>query len=268
MEQLRKASCLSDERVLAHHCPWSWVPLLQWLNIDVDIDSCRFVFPQCAAAHAILFSSQTKLSRHLVEVACSLRPETIDALYKVDRQWPIPAARRQISQPAEPGGFLVTNNASFDRQEIIDYEKVLASYTPVKRQVVLVPCAAIKPYPSPLHLAVLRCVLAVGKVQSTYLAVVTGVLGIIPQELWEVAPPYDSGIPNRWRVQQSVREYFRRFQHDRVIVYADFYSEAIKAGLDSIGQKASYVLEVKFRQDYENLLSTDNISRLIKTLEG
>lgn len=232
-----------------------WAALLQYLNCEVrTLNDLRFLPANLSALHV------DPTYRSDVEVQCGFTPETVDALWKCDRQW--------VLAPARTAGrvmhreFRVTCNGSFDRPEIQEYEKTLANYIPTKRKVVLVPCAADKPYPSTMHKAVLS-----GLPDDYYMANATGVLGIVPQDLWDVMPYYDSGIPNEWRCTNILVDYFSKHQHDHVVVYCDFYTLAVKAAFDLLAQRGTYVqvdyvLPIKFYADYTNLLDPSLLSKL------
>ncbi len=156
--------------------------------------------------------------------------------------------------------FVVTNNGSFHRQEVKDYLVKLQHYQPTKRKVCLVPCAADKPYPSKLHQVILD-----GLPDDYYLMIGTGVLGLVPHDLWGEMPWYDSGIPNQWRLQMAVRDYFRRTLHERVVVYHDFYSEAIQIGLKLSSvpmSRVKFVNPVKPYDDYIDLMDPARLTAL------
>jgi len=244
-------------RVIVHNAPWSWVPLLNHLMCDVR--SATTVFEHCAIVRDACLSALGPFDydRTMIEVLCGFRPETVDALWKCDRQWDLPDGRaRRYDQVDE---FIVTSNGSFDRQEIKDYEEYLREYRPTKKKVVLVPCAADKPYPAPMHKAVLEIM-----PDDFYMMNVTGVVGLIPQELWPVMPHYDSGIPNEWRVYNAVRKYFDRFEHQRIIGYLDFYSEPTRLGISftkCVGRD-EWVLPVQFYADYLDLMKTEHLAEL------
>jgi hypothetical protein len=98
----------------------------------------------------------------------------------------------------------------------------------------------------------------------------TGVLGLVPMALWPSMPWYDSGIPNEWRLYNTVRNYFDRFRHERIVVFSDYYAIAIQHALDSIRQldRAQFVLEPIFRCDYENLLSEHYMRELVIAIDN
>lgn len=243
--------------------PWSWVPLLKYIGAHVL--NPIFWFDEDDYVHAIVHKqvySVPQLPRSLIEVLCAFRPETVDALWKVDRQW----GYQPKGELAPRKEFVVTCNGSFDCQEIKQYEKVLASYAPSKKNVVLVPCAADKPYPARIHKAVLALM-----PEGFYLANITGVLGIVPMDLWSVMPHYDSGIPNEWRCMTIVRDYFRRFEHNKVVVYCDFYNLALDAAFKLAGYyhgEVDFVNEVRFYADYLDLLEPVHLARLKDAFKG
>jgi hypothetical protein len=49
----------------------------------------------------------------------------------------------------------------------------------------------------------------------------------VPRELWDIMPLYDSGLPNQWRLMLETEKYFLSNRYDRIVVYSDFYNEAI-----------------------------------------
>ena len=155
--------------------------------------------------------------------------------------------------------ILITNNGSYHRPEVMRYFEHLNNYTPAKRNVLLVPCAADKPYPAPMHQAVLKLL-----PDSFYLANITGVIGVVPQELWPVMPMYDSGIPNEWRLVDVAYSYFKRVEHCNIVVYIDFYSRALKTAFDQLGilDRVIWVNPVMFYHDYLNLLDPALLERL------
>lgn len=239
-----------DEKVLVKSPPYSWVPLLWHLG-------CTFSAPQKYFQHCDLIKTIIEGDTHpigffdrtSVEVLCGFRPETVDALWKCDWQWKTPRARKY---PLEKE-FIVTNNGSFHRQEVADYLYLLNKYVPEKRNVVLVPCAADKPYPSEMHAAVMKML-----PPDWYMMNATGVVGLVPSDLWADMPFYDSGIPNEWRLFNIARAYFAKFVHKNVIVYCDYYNLTLYHAFQSIAGKGTanvtYLNELKFFPDYINLL--------------
>lgn len=227
--------------------PHCWVPLLWYLQCQID--NPRVVFEHCTRVKAAC-GMVGGFDRTEIEVLSSFRPETADALWKIDVQWDCSPDRVRTYLPAND--FIVTTNGAFHRPEVLAYEKRLREYKPDKRKVVLVPCAADKPYPAPMHQAILEIMPS-----DYYMANVTGVLGIVPQDLWPVMPHYDSGIPNRWRVYQAITEYFTLHEHQHIIVYSDFYGQAIQAGVKKAGVSymTTYVVPPVFRADYIDLMN-------------
>jgi predicted RNA-binding protein len=238
--------------------PWCWVPLLKHLNCLVDTP--REEFEHCRRVMGSV-QMDLDLDRTTVEVLCSFRPETADALWKCDMQWDLHKDRTKSYEPSRE--FIVTTNGAYHRPEVLSFVEKLGMYVPSKKKVVLVPCAADKPYPSALHQAILNFI-----PDDFYMANATGVLGLVPQDLWPVMPWYDSGIPNDWRLFQTVRNYFMAYQHERIVVYLDYYGLAVFHALFSIGQlnRASFMLPLRFYADYENLLADEQLFRLSKVL--
>jgi predicted RNA-binding protein len=238
-----------EEQINVFEPPYSWVPLLN--HMACNVHGARVYFEHCHIVKAACQSGG--IDRTALEVLCGFRPETADALWKCDMEWP--HLRMHKYRPQRE--FIVTNNGSFHREEVKDYVRALGDYIPTKRKVVIVPCAADKPYPSPLHRACLDLL-----PPDYYLMNATGVLGLVPQDLWPKMPWYDSGIPNRWRVLELCLHYFKQFPHKRVIVYSDFYSLAIKYALELAGQHATFILEPMFYHNYVDLLKPELLQKL------
>lgn len=267
-EAIAKVS--QHEEVRVYNYPWCWFPLLYHLNCKLDgapwFGTPHIVFEHCNLVQGVVKAAivphtydSYKLDRTAIEVLCSFRPETADALWKCDMQWK-PLRVRKYEPKKE---FIVTTNGAYHRPEVLDFiRNHLELYIPVKRKVLLVPCAADKPYPSPLHKACLEIM-----PDDFYLCNATGVLGLVPQALWKHMPWYDSGIPNQWRLYQVAKKYFDKFRHEQIVVYGDFYNYTLFEALRSIGQleKTRFVLPPIKYDDYENLLSKENLDKLRAT---
>lgn len=248
------------DKVVVLYPPVSWIPLLDYLCCDIVGDQTFFEHDSRLRS----LWPRKNFDRTMVEVLCGFRPETTDALWKVDMQWDVAPNREKGSE--HKNEFIVTTNGSFHRPEVRHYlNNVLPHYTPEKRKVVLVPCAADKPYPSKMHQAVLDRMPA-----DFYLANATGVLGIVPQDLWDKMPHYDSGVPYEWRLQRILTEYLLRVTHERIVVYCDFYSLAIEQAVfcSEDLDNTSFVNDVKFYADYLDLLDPARLKRLENTFAG
>lgn len=243
-----------QEAITVYHPPYCWVPLLFHLNCEVvepveNFKHCRLIAKLC----------HQMMDRTAIEVLCGFRPECVDALWKVDMQWEVDRVRTYTVSNQE---FIVTNNGSFHRPEVLDYlQNHLRGYEPQKRNVLIVPCAADKPYPSPLHKVCLNLL-----PDDYYMMNATGVVGLVPQELWSVMPYYDSGIPNQWRLFEVARNYFSLFAHDRIVVYCDFYAHVLHAAFKAAKVSAKFVLPPIRYDDYVNLMDPDRLYRLREAL--
>lgn len=233
-----------------YNSPRCWIPFIRYIGHSIGSSHVKkwecdnFDWPD-------LYNTMAD-KRRAVEIVSSCRPELVHALYCADTEWPCPL--RLISQEKS---FVVTNNGSFFRDEVQAYRKLLAQFSPTKRRAVLVPCAADKPYPAPLHQAVMSRLDS-----SWHIITATGVLGLVPQELWELMPWYDSGLPNLTRCRDTVAWYFTKHEYDVVVVYSDFYAPAIHEGLRDNRVKQLYVLGHHFRDRYENLMLQENLMAL------
>lgn len=257
MKLLADIALCTDRVVNIDNAPASWWPILWHLNCNVK--SVREEFEHC---HLVAPLFPLDLTRTAVEVLSAFRPECSDALWKCDMQWKLAAWRCRQYEDKEV--FVVNVNGAYHRDEVMDYMKLLGEYVPQKRNVVLVPCAADKPYPSTLHKSVLEMM-----PDDFYMMNVTGVLGLVPQDLWDIMPHYDCGVPNDWRVFHMVRNYFTQFPHDRIVVYLDYYGLAVYHALKSIGQvgNASFVNALRFYFDYLPLQEELHLILLGKTFD-
>ena len=224
----------SEESVVCVDVPTSWAPLLWYLGANVESTITFFSCDTLVRHDDYEAAKMNSLGREYVESVCTYRPELVDAMWKSDCEWD--TVRRDHVAKAS---FIVTNNGSFHRPEVLDYVDFLrTTVVGVSRGVVLVPCAADKPYPAPLHKLIRQ------NIPDDYrLVIVTGVLGVVPEDLWPSMPIYDSGLPNRWRVMTEIKRYFQHAPCGRIVVYSDFYSEAISLGLALAGKDADYPLE-------------------------
>lgn len=254
----------SPLRIRVINAPWTWVPLLKFLNCEIRAPirkwkSCELVRRMLYLGHHSVATGEIntyEIDRLTVETLCGFRPELVDALYKIDMQWTMHVGRT-ISYASDKE-FLVTNNGSFHRHEVRAYLNLLKTYEPTKKKVVLVPCAADKPYPANLHKLILDIMPS-----DYYMAIATGVLGIVPQDLWHVMPWYDSGIPNQWRLFEIAGGYFKRHMHDRIVVYCDFYAHVLQHVFQwNNTREFRFVLPPKKYDDYVDLQSEENLAKL------
>lgn len=241
----------AEEEVTVFGAPYCWGPLLYHLNCDAL--ELRVVFDHCLI---VKNAARNRLDRTAVEVLCGFRPECTDALWKCDMQWTIPPGR--VKTYPDQKEFIVTTNGAFHRPEVLKYLGKLSLYRPTKENVLIVPCAADKPYPSLLHKKCMELM-----PDDFYIMNATGVLGLVPQDLWGVMPWYDSGMPNEWRLYKTVEWYFSRNLHKKIVVYCDFYSIAIQHALQ---RSARFVLPVRQYDDYVDLMRPDLLVKLESAL--
>lgn len=250
----------SEKKIVVTCAPQCWCPLILYLGHGVhqpkhvpgiDIEE--------SVPWTVLLAAEQD-TRRIVEIASAVRPELVHALYLVDTEWPCP-----FKQHKSMISFNVTSNASFFRPEVREYQRMLQAYQPDNGRCVIVPCAADKPYPSPLHKEVIKRL-----PEGWDVIVVTGVLGLIPQALWFEAPVYDAGLPNLRRVEETVEWYFSKHRkiYDRIVVYTDFCAHAVSEGL----RRSSFTGEVEFlfgtywRDSYENTMLLEHLNRLEATV--
>lgn len=254
-----------DCPVVVSGAPYSWVPLLRYLRCQC-VDP-QIWFPHCYHLRDLAFEIDPS-DRTMIEALSCLRPETVDALWKCDAQW---KSQRPIYNTSGP--FVVTNNASFYRREVTFFRQRVQFELTKKRtdlerlqdKVVLLPCAADKPFPAPMHQKVLDML----PDETWHAMIATGVCGLVPDTLWKEMPWYDSGIPNRWRVYNQTRDYFKMRPHRRVVMYMDFYSEAVWDGLAAAAHLGvtHAINPVEFYADYLDLNEPDRLAKLHSVIQ-
>lgn len=223
--------------------PAGWVPLLWYLGLRYDDVAAEWPVNE-------------RWTRSQVEQACAAEPVLVDALWKADMQW---SGERRHTWENE---FPIATYSGFWRPEIRQYLNDLRSHSPTHRNCVLVPCAADKPYPAPLHSAVRS---TIGP--NWEIIVVTGALGLVPERMWPKAPNYDAGLPNESRVIEYVGRYFCDWHvghYSKIVVYSDYNAWAIRMGLSAAQCLAQidYLFGVERRYDYLDLLAPGHLERL------
>lgn len=251
--------------VSCSNVPRCWAPFVRYLGHAVETVDVRFGSADFLEWESAYDKAPDK--RRVVEMASAARPELVHALYYADTEWPCPLLVREAPAPSFP----VTVNASFYRPEVRDFQRRLQSYMPSCKRAVLVPCSAAKPYPSALHVAVGKLIVRHGGAEPWDLIVVSGTLGLAPEELWPHAPQYDAGLPNHARVEQVVRWYFTTHRYERVVCFSDFYGHSIHAALERVPKSArpdrvDYVLGYHWRDTYENLMLPEHMMALAEVL--
>lgn len=234
------------------NCPSCWAPLIEYIGHRVVTVEPRDY--DCEAIEWWQLFRNARDPRHMLEIACACRPELVDALFRVDTEWPCP-----LKQTQRVHGFLMTTHSSFHRPEIRDYMDKVSVCAPLHDRCLIVPCSADKPYPSALHRTLIN-LLSPG----WELIVATTALGLVPYQLFKDMPQYDAGLPWRERLVDEVYTYFclHRENYKGVVVYSDFCAGAIAEGLKLAGVEGNFVLGEHRRDNYENLTSRENLNSL------
>lgn len=221
-----------------HNHPAGWTPLLVYLGA---------------------WKNKRPRGRTRVEESCALHPVLVDALWRADMKWG--GERRHLWDSV----FTIATYNGFWRPEILKFMRQVDEYQPQKRKCVLVPCAADKPYPSPLHKAVRE---VVG--DNYEIIVVSSAVGLAPEGLWNVMPQYDAGLPLFDRVYERAESYFSKHSsHYEVIVnYTDMLQHDLLSALYSVTRTGSVYLPKHFsrRCDYQPLMSAENLDALRRVL--
>lgn len=251
------ANLSSVGQVRVRNIPTSWAPLLLYIGAEV-LSTIRVW--DCDVVDWIHLWGESEDKRLAVEISSAARPELVHALFLLDTQeWP-------WKGPTIPqkNVFPVTCNGSYFRPEVVRFMQHLQNdYAPPCKKAVLVPCSADKPYPAAVHRAVLALLPT-----DWHIINATGVVGLVPQELWCDMPHYDSGLPNQFRVQETVRWYFARWPYEGLIVYSDFYAQAVSYGLEQLLHSTQRRMVVRwpfgnhFRTSYANLCLPEHLRAL------
>jgi len=160
------------------------------------------------------------LRREELEAKCAYLPVTVDALWRADMKWS--GARRHTYETK----FNIATYSGFWRPEILDFMDKVARYRTQYSKCVIVPCAADKPYPAPLHQKVRE---VVGPEYE--MIVVSSAVGLAPEPLWALMPNYDAGLPFFERVADVAAEYFAVNDYDEIIVYTDMVGDDLMRGI-------------------------------------
>lgn len=221
-----------NEFCVVDNAPRCWVPLLYYLGASVN--SMRWAFPEddfIPFDSVIEFGGKfyrTEDPRHMVEVFCAMRPELIDALWKIDNQWKKPISTMMDGRRDIKKDMLITTTNSFDRPEIKKFISEVGRYKSVLGKCVITNCSADKPYPSEVH----------KRIKTLYpeheLLVISGVTGIVPERFFPMMPNYDSGMPNFWRIKKLSADYFIRNRYDEIVVFTEFNQYALNETLMQI----------------------------------
>lgn len=275
--------CKGTELCTVENCiePWAVFIAHSGHCVGSVIDDPRY--PSGLYDHFTRIVNEGNLDpRHYVEVVCGFRPELVHALYLLDTDW---SGGHERLYPTRKN-FPVTCNGSFFRPEVEAFrekvrrlaeepnaiERVTKALSLEHRAgIVFVPCAATKPYPAPLHSLVRSAI-----PDDWEIVIATGVLGVVPEKMWDDMPHYDSGLPNEPRVENDVEWYARTLVHgkERVVVYCDFYAHAVHEGLRRAGhsrERERYPFGHHRRDSYSNLCSVEAIDQLrmaVAALEG
>jgi len=255
---------IAESKVACHveDAPHVWLPLIEYLGCSAK-STVQFGPDEWWTGHgmsqAIRVAKANNEFRSFVEHVCSSRPELVDALWRADRVW-------DTCSPFESkheDNFVIASVNAFDRPEIREYENALSIFESAKPNCVITNCAADKPYPAPLHQEIHRRL----PDDSWHMVTATGVLGLIPEELWPHAPEYDSGWPNFERLRAVATDYFARNRYHRVVVYTDLYAPVMAEVLTALRVPASYPLDLRWRTGYLPLTSPPLLDRLSDALK-
>ena len=265
----------SETPVTVEDCPRSWIPFVMYLGgqpVNATSQHAEDFLVGNGIEDRVVGASRRGQLRALVEMCASIRPELIDALWKSDCQW------KTVGR-WDDSGFVrvgvrdelipVANYGAFTRPEFLEYDYKLQEYVLNAHGhfgCVISACAADKPYPSPHHEAIGQLL----PDKSWHQVVATGVLGIVPEELWSTMPLYDSGMPNLWRCMAMASWYFAKVTYVRIVVYADFYNRALAMALAPLANtvEIAWVHSVGPRAEYTDLCAPESLARLDDALKS
>jgi len=258
---------VEQKNIIIKNFPFTWLPLLKYFDIKYEnpieyFNTCKLYID--SENDYEKFKGENNL-REYIELVSVSRPELSDALWKYDCEWKVKNRQKHNSKQ-----FVITNNASFFRPELQNYFKILDKFKSNKKNCILLPCAADKPYPSLLHKKIIEMI----PNKNWHIIIISGVTGVVPQELWNKMPYYDSGIPNEWRAMNIITEYFSRNKYDNIISYLDYYNLAFAKSILNIrndmykNTKIHFINPVGFYYNYINLLDKNLLKKVIKTINN
>jgi hypothetical protein len=195
-------------------CPKSWEAILTLRN--VKIGEVIKIFSEDKYIPTYDFTDT-----NLLEMYCSIRPETNDSLFKLyfDRQLDVKFH------------YYINHNTSFYRPYIlrwIDDNIRIDS----KKKCIITNCSANKPYPDELHSAIKE------KYPDYSLLVVTGVLGVVHELDFNNMVEYFSSLPNQKRVETEVIRWFKRNNYEEIIIMTEFNQQSFLPQLLTLQQDA------------------------------
>jgi len=262
LELFKRVAEARDIQVM--NSPRSWRPLLLYLGADTFGERVHFVEDELVGDTQLGFATAERkgMEREYVESVCSLRPELADALWKSDCQWQTVGRRHTMKRE-----FVVANYLAYYRPEILEYLTLLESYEKPNhvQNCVVTSCSADKPYPAVLH----KAIASVLPDDSWHQVIATGVLGVVPQELWSRMPLYDSGVANKWRCQVAWEGYLAKTSYRRVVLYTEFYASCVMRAASHMIAAGSIeaVLPVGGQNDYVDLVAPEWLGRLEAVLQ-
>jgi hypothetical protein len=239
LKQLQAVAEAPDGELMLVGAPGSWHPLLWYLG-EKQFDA----------------DSRAPFRRHEVEAACAAEPVLVDALWRADMRWG--GTRRHIYEEAFP----IATYSGFWRPEILGFMHLVRDM-PLsgKTKCILLPCAADKPYPSPLHKRVRELA-----GHDYELIVVSSVVGCAPEGAWDALPKYDAGLPYFDRVASSVKQYFSERPYEKLVVYSDMLQHDIREGLHMLDVDVVAPFAFPKRCDYRDLLDEGMLAGLKEVL--
>lgn len=174
--------------------------------------------------------------REDIEAACARRPEMVDALWRADM------VDMGTTRHVEERRFIIATYSGFFRPEILAHMRYVDAYAQQgdRTRLVLGPCSALKPYPSPTHSAIIR---AVG--DKADLAVLSTAVGVTPRHCWGNMPEYDNGLPYFERIYERLPEYISRTTYTEVFLYLDILAHDAMKALRGVTNRYGQAVKVR-----------------------
>jgi hypothetical protein len=227
--------------------PLNWQPLLYYLGHSSVFERGGY---DCRNR---VIETQTRAD---VEAACATEPLLVDALWRSDMVWK--TSRRHQNQKVFP----IATYSGFYRPEIIEYIEKLRQHRSRATRAVFVPCAADKPYPAPLHKAVMELLPHSG----WEIVVISSAIIAAPQGLWDEAPHYDAGLPLFERMSgRWAKEWAESCTYKVTVNYCDMLYGGVNrlfpntlSGFSPIDTPSSY----EPHHTYKNLMTVGRLAAL------
>ncbi len=246
-----------ERKAIVKNMPLSWIPLMHFLNIEVDLDTVdqsNYVLGGKLSPRQLLEWAQQCAKegtlRDLIEIMSSSDEQMADTLYQLDHLRKI-----DLEFPKKLTKIHQNNWQSYGRSYIQDMHKKIVE-TPLKKEKILfLPCTKSRPYYSKqaLYKAQKAGEFADLMGDKSFTRVVVSNIGVIPEEFWGEKPvmTYSAGVPDIWLIYRMMKEFLGNNKDTvkEIVSYVEFppYIEIIEI----LAEKYNIPLKVNVKKKYK-----------------